>query len=71
LQSACNPEAKWPAIPLYSGIHGWMFYAQEEYDENLPAEIIALMNKARELGADWVDLDSDGDVLDGLPTWEW
>jgi hypothetical protein len=40
-----------------TAIHGWMFYAQEEYDENLPAEIIALMNKARELGADWVDLD--------------
>jgi hypothetical protein len=63
-----NPR---PAIHVFPNVHGWMFWADEDPTKTWPAEIIALMNKARELGADWVDLDCDGDQIDGLPTWEW
>lgn len=61
----------WPALPIMTGIYGWQFYAQEEFDEALPAEVKALMTFARAEGADWVELDADGDMIEGLPTWEW
>lgn len=61
----------WPAIPIMGGVYGWQFYAQELFDEALPAEVKALMTFARAHGADWVELDADGDEIEGLPTWEW
>lgn len=64
-------EDYWPAIPIMGGAYGWQFYAQEEPDEAVPDEIKGLMTFARAQGADWVELDADGDKIEGLPTWEW
>jgi hypothetical protein len=61
----------WPDIPIMSSVYGWQFYAQEDPDFSLPHEVLELMKLAREREADWVELDSDGDVIYGLPTWEW
>jgi hypothetical protein len=67
-----DPKAEYPNLHLFPNVNGWMFWADEDPDGNgWPAEIVALMKRAREEGADWVDLDSAGDKLDDLPFWEW
>lgn len=52
---------------------GWWLWVHPAEDlpddaENFPA-VLALLAVARDLGCRWVNLDVDGDVLEGLPTY--
>lgn len=58
-------------IPVASHKHGWVIRIEQDPWRGTPAELLAVLDKARELDCGWVDLDGDGDKIDGLPTWEW
>jgi hypothetical protein len=39
--------------------------------ENLPEDLLALCKWARKRRCNWIRLDADGDLVDGLPTYNW
>lgn len=54
----------WLWVP--SDIAAWV----EDYSDT-PAELVTLLQFARKLDCDWINLDSDAGCIDGLPMWEW
>lgn len=59
---------------LYSASYpdGWFIACGEngDDDEGLPEPLAAVLQWARKAGYEWVRLDTDGDEIDGLPTYE-
>jgi hypothetical protein len=52
--------------------YGWFICTDENYaNESNPECIKDCMKFAREHGCDWLCLDSDGPIVDGLPVYEW
>jgi hypothetical protein len=51
--------------------YGWFFYAQEEADQSLPPDLVAIMVHARSLGCEYVLLDADAPVCEPLQVFEW
>lgn len=62
-----------PVIHMASTMHGWIFYCHGEDDKftGLPADVTAIMKKARSLGCDYVMLDGDAETIEGLPVYDW
>ena len=44
---------------------------QVEYEENMPQSIAFLLGIAASNGCQWLMLDSDGDVIEGTPCYDW
>lgn len=61
------------------GDYGWMIVIDDNIKDfcntignsNIPSDIISCMIFARECGCDWLCLDCDGMVIDGLETYSW
>jgi hypothetical protein len=55
--------------------YGWFVHVStdSEPDElaQYPEDVQGVLAYARTRGCGWVMLDSDGPVVEGLPTWEW
>jgi hypothetical protein len=61
-----NQHTRWVA----GTPHGWFVFADEECDqEYFPADLIACMKKASELGADYILFDCDADDDVDLPSY--
>ena len=43
----------------------------EEYAETMPEDLYACCSYAKEQGCEWLCLDEDGPVMEGLKTYEW
>lgn len=71
LKAATPRSSSPPAIHMAGHRYGWLLYADEDPNEAWPADVQRLMRKARELGADWIDLDTDGDPIEGLQLYQW
>lgn len=69
-----------PAGNTY-GTYGWFTYAHDDNtcepsaphapEGEYPADLWAVFQKARELGASYVLLDCDATEIDGLPEYDW
>lgn len=51
--------------------YGWFVWASEEPGDDVPPELVAIMNHARSLGAEYINFDADADEIDGLATFDW
>ena len=57
--------------------YGWLMWIPPDPDSHaadypgLPAEVLTIQRYARQRGCDYVLLDQDADIIDGLPTWDW
>lgn len=60
-------------IVIYDkGVYGWFIHIPDDPEEyNIPQELLKLMKFAKDLDCDWLCLDSDGEILDYLETYEW
>ena len=65
IDAAAGTFASYP-----KGDYGWFMYASEAPGEDYPNELIVCMNRARELGCEWIMFDVDGPELDGLVVFE-
>jgi hypothetical protein len=52
----------------FGGEYGWFLWCQEDPDPEIPEELQAVFNFAREHGCDYVLFDRDGELLEGFPT---
>lgn len=53
--------------------HGWMFFVGGGWppeQERIGPGFIALIKMARAAGIEWIRFDSDGPLVDGVPTFE-
>lgn len=62
-------------VTIFSkGMYGWFVYVPE-YDirecGTCPNELLDVLDYAREEGCTWLLLDSDGPIINELPTYEW
>ena len=53
--------------------YGWFVLTCDLEDEqyNIPDDLWEAMKFAEENGCDWLNLDADGPIVDGLKTYEW
>lgn len=49
--------------------YGWFVFADIEPPEHTPEDLAMCMNAARQDGCEWLCLDRDGEVLEGLPAY--
>ena len=58
-----------PAVTIAGGRtrYGWFVYAPEDAAEGLPADLTAVLVRARAEGAEYVLFDCDAALIDGLP----
>lgn len=66
-----TPVAEWP-VAGYHGPYGFLIYCHDEdVDGTIPPDLWHVIEWARrEHRADYVLLDCDADVIDGLPTFD-
>lgn len=69
-----NPDTLPVEVAPYR--YGWfVFIFIPEIDVSLPADLAEVFGWFREQpqfeGANWLRIDADGDVVDGLPTYDW
>lgn len=63
-----------PSIHIGATIYGWVIYADEEPENlrrHIPDDLIDVMKFVRAEGHEYVMLDRDGEVAEGLPTFDW
>ena len=55
--------------------YGWFIHIDEDfmndYEDEIPKELFKLMKFTKDIGCDWLCLDSDGEVLEYLDVYEW
>lgn len=51
--------------------YGWFLWAGDDRDDDVPANLVAIMEHARALDADYILFDRDAPVNDVLPTFDW
>jgi hypothetical protein len=69
-----NPLTAYP-----KGEYGWFIFAGEpdayhherKVEGDVPADLMAALDLARQQGCDWLCLDRDGDETEELPTFDW
>lgn len=70
-----TPVEDWPCLGGPYGGYGWFLYAHDENagtgDDEIPADLFAVMAWVRKQGCDYLLLDCDGDEVEGLPTYDW
>lgn len=59
------------SIHVGSHAYGWFGYCHDEFGEDYPPSIIAVMEFARSRGCKWYNLDADADTYDELPVYDW
>jgi hypothetical protein len=60
----------WPVFG-FGGEYGWVIYAHDEQDLEIPPDLWALCEYARSFDCDYIMLDCDASVIESLPTYEW
>jgi len=60
----------WPVFG-FGGEYGWVIYAHDEHDLEIPPDLWGLCEYARSKGCDYIMLDADADLIDDLPQYEW
>lgn len=51
--------------------YGWFVWCGNEIEEDVPADLAAIVRRARALDADYILFDADAEVSDALPRFEW
>lgn len=65
-----------PTVMKHPDGYGWLVYVHqddvdpEEDTENIPPDLLACLNLAREHGCGWMVFDCDADTIPGLPTYD-
>lgn len=65
-----HSEAEDFNVVVYAVEYGWLVWADSADFAGAP-ELSALLKLAREQGCKWIRFDQDGEVVEGLPTFEW
>lgn len=70
-----TPVEEWPWVGGRYSSYGWFLYAHDENtavgDDAIPDDLMAVMKWVFSQGCDYVLLDRDGDVVDGLGIYDW
>ncbi|MCO5157841.1 MAG: hypothetical protein M9945_14025 [Aquamicrobium sp.] len=68
-----NAGETFDLIVFDKGGYGWWFFVGDlpEDTSQVPQDLLAAINVARELGCPWLCLDQAADQLDDLPAYEW
>lgn len=72
-----EPQYLSPLVAYKKDEYSWFIYmsseiiALTEECEQLPDDLAAILNLARENNCDWMCLDCDGEILEGLPVYDW
>ena len=62
----------WPVCGGPFDAYGWFMFADDEnHNQTIPEEIMAVFAYARSLNCNYVLFDMDADVIPELPTWDW
>lgn len=68
-------EMKTDDLPIHhdKGEYGWIIPLKTgcDWPHTCPPELIKIRDFAQKLGADWIMLDRDADLVEGLQSWEW
>jgi hypothetical protein len=68
----CTMRDPEPSEYVMAGPYGyWLFVGDDPPGDDLPGDLQAVFNYCREQGAEWLDLDCDGDTVDDLPKFDW
>ena len=59
-----------PIVVYPKATYGWLIPIND-YDEELPTDILQILAYGKEKGYHWVTLDCDGDSTNDLPTYDW
>lgn len=51
--------------------YGWFVWRGDETQEEVPADLAAVVRHARALDADYILFDADAEVSPALPTFDW
>jgi hypothetical protein len=80
-EAECKDIKGGPVVVAVEHGYGWWIHVPSEEDmaeqvADLTGDVdytalIALLDRARELGCSWINLDADAEQLDGLPTFDW
>lgn len=63
-----NPEG----VIVYSkGGYGWFIHVSEEFDDEVPKELVTVLEYARKKKCNWLVLDADGELIDELEHFDW
>lgn len=69
-----TPSPQWPCVGGCYGTFGWFLCVHEQNGlgaDAIPEDLFAAMTWARGEGFDYLLLDCDGDLVDGLPSYAW
>ncbi len=53
------------------GDYGWFIYVIERGEDDMPADLGACMELARQLRCAWIMFDRDAPEVDQLPSYDW
>lgn len=51
--------------------HGWFVWCEAEPDEQVPADLAAIMRDARDVEAEYILFDADAPEIAALPVFDW
>lgn len=60
----------WPVFG-FRGAYGWVVYAHDESDWEIPQDLWGVCEYARKNDCDYIMFDADADIIDDLPHYEW
>lgn len=64
-----NPDG---IIMYLKGEYGWIIHvSSEEYDKNIPNDLIKVIEYAKSKECGWIMFDADGEVIEELELFNW
>lgn len=60
----------WPVVG-FNGVFGWVIYAHDDDDPDIPRDLWSVFEYARSKGCDYIMFDADADTIEELPVFEW
>ena len=64
-------SGKLKSLIVDSYMYGWRIYTGTDDAEDIPEDLSALINFAKNLDCKWLKLDQDGSKLDKFPEYDW
>jgi len=75
-RQVCEELGAYVGVTVHRFRYGWLVWVPEAPEDaaaenDVPEELAGLLAYAHEHGCDWVLLDQDADLVEGLPSWTW
>ena len=66
-----EPECFSPLVAYKKDEYDWFVCVLTEECKQMPDDLTNILNLAKENNCDWICLDCDGGILEGLPVYDW